>query len=249
MLRSPRYTVIADPASMRWEFYERDLRKFWQDRGQESLVHVVRWDELIDRDGDISSLQKWDEPSILRIESPARDFQVIRKLMQAGDRCEGRAPRDWNPPDGVEGWIASPRLMYLGLCQTLMGLDASTGSLLRPSASVDDICRACDKLGTADLLRDASLPTPDCFQTTKKAESVLKELRDNHQWDDAFIKLAYGSCASGIAVVKPRYYHPHAVTTVAKVNGKYHNTFRLQTISEQDVLDLLDFLTGEHAIA
>ena len=218
--------------------------------GKSPLIHVVSWGELIDRDGDISPFTKWDEPSILRIESPARDFEIVRKLMQSGDRGDGLHTVRWNwlePP--LEGWIASPRLMYRGLCRTLRGLAETAGDNLLSTANVEDICLACDKNATSDRLRGAELPTPESFRPTARAELIINRLKEIHRWNEAYVKLAYGSCASGIAVVKPHYHHPYATTTVTRIDSRFHNTFRVRSILEQDVIDVMNFLIAEHAIA
>lgn len=72
---------------------------------------VVPWTDLIEADGRIDELLSNQVPSCLRIESPARDFEVLRLLLQAGQRELGQPVGPWNSVDDLQGWIASPRLI------------------------------------------------------------------------------------------------------------------------------------------
>ena len=63
----PSYVIIADPSSMRFEFYERDLRNFWKAREVTPLVHAIDWREFAERDGKIAQLLPAG-PAVLRLE-------------------------------------------------------------------------------------------------------------------------------------------------------------------------------------
>ena len=252
-LDAPRYTVIVDPASMRWEHYQRDLLAYWKQQGKSPQIQVLSWLDVIAAEGDLTKLANADfnQPSLLRIESPARDFALFRMLMQAGEKSEGRQPTAWESPGGREGWIASPRLIYVGLSHVLGGIEKSIAQLpaLIPTGNCRDILAMFDKNQTADILRKANLPTPDSFAASigTSSQQVLERLRQTH-WKDAYIKLAYGSCASGIAVVKAQYAYPHGVSTVVRLDGNFFNTYRVRQLSSEDLLDVLEFLIAEDVI-
>ncbi len=232
---------------MRWEYYRRELEAFWARRDVTPQVHVVPWTDVVERDGRLEELAAPDVPSLLRLESPARDFEVIRRLMQCGERAEGQPPGEWQPP-AAEGWIASPRLIYRGLCRVLEGIEASceANSQLVPTADPRHVAVLFDKNQTADRLEAAGVPVPPGFRPTGSVDDLMADLKQR-RWTETFVKLAYGSCASGIAVVQPLAYWPAADTTVAELDGRFHNTQHIRHVIGADLWRVIEFLLSQHA--
>ena len=242
--------MIADPSSRRWEFYQRELRQFWQKRNCEPVITVVPWRDLIDSDGRFPDSIA-GETSLLRIESPARDFAVKRALLQAGDRAEGRPPAPWRNPGGEKGWLASPRLVHLGFCRVLEGLDASLKHhpQITPTARTSDIARLFDKNATSGALREAGLPTPDWFHPTTGIDGLHREVA-RRQWRTTYLKLAHGSSAAGIAVLNS--HEPSLTTTVHEENCRYYSTRRVKSLLGRadlvpEIENVLRFLIAEGA--
>src|SRR6516225_4305717 len=98
-MRTPRYVVIANPGSKRWQAYAPELTAFWGERGVRPEVELVPWNVVVPRDGNLDGLGAFDRPALVRLESPGRDWEVARLLLQAGEREDGG--------DGAR-WVALP---------------------------------------------------------------------------------------------------------------------------------------------
>src|SRR5437899_12513771 len=93
---TPRYVAIANPAGKRWQTYQADLLAYWAERGVRPEVEVVPWPEVVARDGRLDGFAAFDAPAVVRLESPGRDFETTRRLLEAGAREDPAAPRvDW----------------------------------------------------------------------------------------------------------------------------------------------------------
>jgi hypothetical protein len=95
---TPRYVAIANPAGKRWQMYAPELEAFWAERGVRPEVEVVPWSAVVPRDGELDDLPAFDRPALVRLESPGRDWDVARLLLQAGEREDG----------GDDQWAALP---------------------------------------------------------------------------------------------------------------------------------------------
>src|SRR5438067_2041664 len=94
---APRYVVIANPNSKRWQAYARDLSAFWERQGVRPEVEVVPWSIVIEADGSLDRLAAFDRPALVRLESPGRDSTVARLLLQTGCRDHpAEAAIDWS---------------------------------------------------------------------------------------------------------------------------------------------------------
>src|SRR5262249_60691842 len=102
---TPRYVLIANPGTKRCETYRRELLAFWAARGVVPEVELVPWADMVPRDGNLDEVPAFDRPAVVRMESPGKDDQVTRLLLEAGARDDpAEPPRDWRarpPPDGV----------------------------------------------------------------------------------------------------------------------------------------------------
>ncbi|MEZ6125153.1 MAG: STM4014 family protein [Planctomycetaceae bacterium] len=240
----PGYVLIADPGSMRFEFYHRELLNFWKARGVTPEIHIVDWRDVAQRDGRIGPLLPSGR-SLLRVESPARDPGVIETLLDAGQRAKAlSAPAAKNPQ---HGWIASPALLYAGLCLCLNGLSETlqASPQIQSAASPADIAVLFDKNETTRRLLAAGLPCPETFAPTGNADELLDELH-RRGWQKAYVKLSHGSCASGIAVVSTEA-PPTAITTVTQSDGDFFNTSAVYEASGRHLTKILEFIIQESA--
>src|ERR671930_2768540 len=125
-MRTPRYVILANPSSLRWQAYEPELRGFWAERGVRPEVELVPWAEVVPRDGDLDGLPQFDRPALVRLESPGRDWEVAKLLLAAGSReVAGEEETDWRALPYRKGWLVRPGLFYQGFCRVLRGLKAS----------------------------------------------------------------------------------------------------------------------------
>ncbi len=240
----PSYVIIADPSSMRFEFYERDLRNFWKAREVTPLVHAIDWREFAERDGKIAQLLPAG-PAVLRLESPARDFEVIRSILNAGQRRRQEAETRFLT--ARHGWIAPPSLLYSGLELCMDGLTQTLDDHQQIQSAIcpRDVAVLFDKNETTRRLAAAGLPCPATFKPSGNAEDLLDQLRQLN-WKQAYVKLSHGSCASGIAVVDMDQ-SPSAVTTVTRLDGQFYNTFDVHRASDDELREILNFIIRESA--
>ena len=242
---TPTYVIIADPHSLRYSFFERDLRRWWGDRGIAPEIQLITWQDVCVADGRIDHVLPRHN-ALLRIESPARDFDVIRELLRAGQRSIGQCESDWT--EGLHGWIASPRLIFNGLRSCLRGIEKSLSSqteVVSP-AKPSDVALLFDKNETSTRLRDAGLPVPESFQPTGNAETLIEEVKARN-WSKAYVKLAYGSCASGIVVLAPHANPESGITTVERISGLFYNSYDVRAVVGEELISILNFILDETA--
>src|SRR5438093_4578717 len=116
----PRYLVLANPDSKRWEAYEPALTAFWAQRGTRPDIELIPWRAVVPRAGNLDGLAAFDRPAIVRLESPGRDWDVARLLLQAGARATGReAEVDWLALPYEKGRLVRPGLLYEGFRSVL----------------------------------------------------------------------------------------------------------------------------------
>ncbi len=241
---SPDYVVIADPASLRWQHYQRDLDRHLAQFRPRPNLHLLHWSDVIVRDGKIAELLPV-RPSLLRVESPAHDFSLFRLLMRAGEIDCGREPSDWIRD---EGWIASPHMLYRGLCRILANINSSLLAHGRcyQTSNLTATQTLMDKNAVSKILQAHSIPTPDTFQVTS-VEGMLTEIWARG-WEETYVKLAYGSCASGIALLDAKHAGTSsAITTVRRIGQQFYNTYDVHRVQSEELESILRFLVDEVA--
>lgn len=240
MTTSPDYVIVVDPESLRWQHYHRDLHEFIQQFEPRPTVHLLNWADVVEADGDISH---WlpNRSALLRVESPARDFELARLLMQAGEKSEGEPISQWNADR--EGWIASPRMHYHGLCRILSNVEECVrDSPCQPTSNLQHTQDLFDKNGVSRRLREHSVNTPESFEPFSVEQLVSEQWSRN--WDECYVKLAYGSCASGIAILGQQ-----SLTTVVEIDGRFYNTYNVQKLPMDRLEPILRFLLSQVATA
>ena len=243
----PRYVAIVNPDGKRWQTYAPELLAFWRERGIEPEIEIVPWREVVPRDGDLDGITAFDRPALIRMESPGRDFEVTKLLLQAGERDTGEASGiDWNALAFQKGRLLRPRLFYQGFCRVLTGLQRSFDRRphLSPLACPLAIAEMFDKNATSARLTAAGISCPPTLPAPNTPDELLAELR-RRQFGTAYVKLNTGSSASGIAVVHARDEPAWAVSSVVRLDDGFYNTRRLCRHSGAELHALLDFLIGE----
>jgi glutathione synthase/RimK-type ligase-like ATP-grasp enzyme len=248
-LQGLRYVAIANPGGKRWQTYARELAAFWEERGFRPEVEVVPWSVVVPRDGNLDGFTAFDRPALVRLESPGRDAEVERLLLQAGAReIPEETGTDWLALPYHKGELIRPRLLYRGFCRVLNGLSQAFASRphLRPLASPRAIAELFDKNATAARLDGAGLPTPPSLEPPATPELLLDALRARH-FPTAYVKLNTGSSASGIVVVHPLGERPWGVSSVARLRGGFYSTRRLRRHEGDNLRAVLQFLLEEGA--
>ena len=245
----PRYLAIANPASKRWQTYTRELAAYWAERGVRPEVEVVPWKVIVPRDGNLEGLAAFDRPALVRLESPGRDFEVTKLLLQAGARAVPEAAgTNWLALPFEQGRLIHPRLLYRGFCRVLEGLRAAFAARphLRPLACPRAVAELFDKNATAARLGAAGIPCPPSLDAPATPQQLLAALR-SERFATAYVKLNTGSSAAGIAVVHALEERPWALTSVLRLDGGFYSTRRLARYQGADLNAVLGFLLKEGA--
>jgi hypothetical protein len=239
---------VANPDSLRVRAYLPELSAFWQQQGAPARVDVVAWRDVIARDGSLDDLPAFDEPAVVRLESPGRDHEVARLLLAAGARETGETGTDWLALPHRTGWLVRPGLFYAGFRRILHRLRDGFARRphLRPCADPCEAAEMFDKNATCARLARADIPVPPSLVAPETPAELLAGLRAR-RFATAYVKLNTGSSASGIAVVRPGAEPPWAVSTVARVGGEMYSTRRLRRHAGEDLDAVLAFLLREGA--
>jgi hypothetical protein len=241
---APRYVMVANPDGKRCQAYLRDLIGFWQERGMAPDITLIPWRDIVPRLGQLAGLLADDAPALFRLESPGRDQDVMRLLLEAGDDDAGA----WRDRHFAKGELVRPGLLQRGFCRTLHGLRGSLDRRphLSPLACPLAVAELFDKEATCRRLTAAGLPCPPSLPAPAMPAELLDALRA-HRFKTAYVKLNAGSSATGIAVVHPCDEIPWAVTSVVRRGDAFHNTRRLQKIAGPELDATLAFLLREGA--
>jgi len=238
-----RYISICNPDSKRWHAYARELVEFWQAKGQDPEVAVIPWRDIVPRDGNLDGLPGFDRPAVVRLESPGKDFDVTRLLLQAGGRADPAEPAtDWLAIPYQKGRQHRPGLLYRGFRRVLEELQRSlaTRPHLRPLA----IAELFDKNATAARLSAAGIPTPESFAPPGTAAQLLDALRQR-RWATSYVKLNTGSSAASMAVVHALEEPGWAWSSLLRLDGGFYSTRRLCRYQGADLDAVLAFLLAE----
>jgi hypothetical protein len=243
-----RYVAIANPDGKRWQAYSRDLTAFWEGRGVRAEIEVVPWREVVPCDGNLDGLAAFDRPALVRMESPGRDFEVTRLLLEAGGRAVPGEPTDWSHLVYEKGRLIRPGLMYAGFKRVLTGLKASFDARphLHPSACPLDVAALFDKNATSARLESAGIPCPPSLSPplpTTFVELVGRFL--NHGVRSWYVKLNTGSSASAIAVLQADPESSSVVSSIVRIRDGFYSTRRLCRRSAADVIAVIEFLLRE----
>jgi hypothetical protein len=214
-------------------------------------VTVVPWADVIPRDGVLDDLSAFDTPAIVRLESPGKDDEVTRLLLEAGARDDPAEPRKvWRDLEIPKGLLVRPGLVYRGFHRVLRGLKASfaTRPHLSPTACPLAIAEMFDKTATCRKLATVGVPVPEVAAIPEDYISAFTRATETN-WPATYIKLNTGSSAMGIVISFRDAEGVRAgVTTMVDIGGEYFNTRRLRRIDTIDLLGTVTYILGQGAI-
>ncbi len=249
---TPRYVLIANPGTKRCETYRRELLTFWAKRGVTPKVFVVPWAEVVKRDGDLDDLPEFDEPAVVRLESPGKDEGVTRLLLEAGAREDpAEPPCNWRLLSIPKGLLLRPGLYYRGFHRVLRGLARAFASRphLVPTASPLAIAEMFDKTATAARLHAAGVPVPNWLPNPRDVFVEIADGEGGQAWRSAYLKLNTGSSATGIIALRSDTRKVHGTTTLAEIGGRFFSSRRLLHLVGPALERAAHFLLREGAFA
>lgn len=241
----PRYVILANPTSLRWQAYAPELESYWCEQGKQVEIELVPWCQVIGCEGKIEHLPAFCRPALVRLESPGRDWEVAKLLLEVGRRCTGEAG-GFAHLEYQKGRLVRPGLLYLGFARILTELGRSFARLphLTLTADPEEVAEMFDKNATSTRLRQAGIPTPTTLPLPVTAEELLTEIR-RQEWATTYVKLNSGSSASAMVVLHALADPAWGRSSILRMNGEFWSTRRLQRYRGQDLEAVLSFLIEE----
>lgn len=227
-----RIVVIGHPAGRRTELFRAA-----SSRRVGTVLQIVTWADLLSHRADLREVIRYGD--IVRIDSPGKDDNVERLLLRAGRPGErGWASRiDRLPAD--RGRIWWPEVWYHGFCNAL---DQIAGQLRAASphrciCSIEAIKTMFDKTATHAQLARHAVPVSPAIGRVAGYVDLLDQMRDR-RWSSAFVKLAYGSSASGAIAFRISSGGQMQAFTTVELDGldedgqpRMYNTRRIRQLS------------------
>jgi hypothetical protein len=244
--------MIANPGTKRCEIFRTEFAAYWAARGVAADLEVVPWAEVIPRDGNLDDVPTFDAPAVVRMESPGKDDQATRLLLEAGAREEpSEPPCDWRSLELPKGLLVRPGLLYRGFRRVLRGLRASfdTRPHLKPTACPLAVAEMFDKTATARKLTSAGVPVPEMLDPPCETPAMVHDLTLLRGWSHAYVKLNTGSSATGIVVLHPQQGDrpAYGITTLAEIRGEFYNSRLVRRVTGPDLDSAVQFVLDEAA--
>lgn len=250
---SRRVVLVGVPAGRRTELFQAALA-----RAGARPALVVPYTELLDGRASLPDLVL--PGTLVRIDSPGRDFETELALLRAGADAEdeegvyARATRGTLETLEFErGRIHWPRQWYLGFRRALRMLEEQllASRAHRPMNSPAEVAVMFDKPACHRRLREGGVPVPKSLGTAVSFDELRETMRAQG-CARVFVKLAHGSSASGVVAYQTDGARHRATTTVEVVRrgGRtlLYNSRRVRTLRDaSEIAALIDELCRHRA--
>ena len=180
-------------------------------------------------------------PAWVRVDALGGGAEVTRRLLRLGGG-PARAPE--------HGELLAPAARHRGFLRYLQTLERLTESRgdWRWLTPPETLATLFDKDATASRLAAAGIPTTDAIAVAEPSSEGLFEAMRSAAAERAFVKLRWGSSASGLAVVSQRRGRRTVWTTMEWSGGRWFNSLRVQRLDrEAEQRRCLDWLLAEGA--
>lgn len=192
--------------------------------------------------------------SVLRIESPDKDFETNRAFLKLGAEQAANEQLAFLSPEQVDqlqfekGRLWPSRQWYLGFCTALrlievQGAECPGVQYLQPPLAISSMF---DKRLCQRLFAETGLPVPQILSPPGCFEELLTTMHQTscHQ---VFVKLAHGSSAAGAVALRTSNGRFQATTTVEMVQEhgslKLYNSRKIRTYTHpKEIAELIDAL-------
>lgn len=254
--RRDHFVVIGNPGGRRVELFQAALNEL-----RLPAARVISYLDLIS--GKEALPRSVRDGMVVRIESPGKDFEVERALIVAGadaadgderfDRVSRRAAQNLS---FERGRILYPRQWYLGYCATLRLIELQLAEcpphcqfprpLPQRMNSPAEIALMFDKVACHQALRSRGAPVAPGLGAVNSFDELVGRMRELN-CHRVFVKLAYGSSASGVVAYQTDGLRHQATTTVemARHNGelRLYNSRRIRVYRDwREIAELIDAL-------
>jgi hypothetical protein len=242
--------IVGNPQNRRIALFQQALR----DTGWPAAA-VVQYIDLLD--GRTTLASRLTPGTLVRIESPERDFAVEKALLRHGladAEAEG-APvlsrRRIEDAAFDRGLILYPRQNYLGFRRLLRTLAGDIASIpdVRVMNAPADIEIMFDKRLCHERTRAAGVPVPLSLGPVRSYDELIMRMAAEAQ-SRVFVKLANGSAASGVVALQQQGRRRIAVSTteLIRTHGSItlYNSRKIRCYTgERDIATLVNTLCRE----
>lgn len=245
-----RFLIVGNSQNRRVACFQQALR----DAGRRAAA-VVPYIDLLE--GRTTLAAHLTPGTLVRIESPERDFAVEKALLRHGlteAEAEGVPVLDCGRIQAApfdRGLILHPRQNYLGFRHLLRTLARDIASVPGVTAlnTPEDIEVMFDKRLCHALAQAAGVPVPPALGAVRGYEELVTGMTA-HSLSRVFLKLANGSAASGVVALQQQGPRRIAVTTAELVRAhgsvRLYNSRRTRCYTdERDIAALVNVLCRE----
>jgi hypothetical protein len=242
-----QFVVIGAPGDRRIELFQQAL-----DSCQLSAAQLVSYSELLK--GNIHLSQVVQHNTVVRIESPGRDFDIEKVLLHAGAAEADSEPYAHLAESAIadlsfdRGRLRFPRQWYLGFTRALrlIGIQLTECPPHQIMNHPNDIALMFDKAACHAVFSAHGLPVPRSLNPIYNFDTLIDAMQREHCFR-VFVKLAHGSSASGTVAYEWSGDRHRAITTVEVVwqGGQItlYNSRHLRTIFDlSEIRTLIDAL-------
>jgi hypothetical protein len=235
------WLIIGNPESKRIELFQKALSGL-----DLPPARILPYADLLNGRVELTSLVK--SGTIVRIESPDRDFGVEKALLALGAGVNDPAGDFDRLPSGKvanldfeQGLLLYPRQWYLGYRALLHRLNEQLQAC-PPHKLINhpaDIALMFDKPACHALFTANRLAVPRTLGTVSGYAELWAKMQEQRMWR-VFVKLAHGSSASGAVAYQVNGTQHQATSTV---EVKLYNTRRIRIYRDQtEIARLLEAL-------
>ena len=251
------FIVIGNPNNRRVALFQAALH--WAKLPSATVVSYL--DLLTDQ----QRLEKLIQPNyIVRIESPGEDFAVEQKLIALGANDKATTGEHINAKSALDldyehGRIYYPSQWYRGFSVFLQKIQTTFNNLWHIGTYFSvmntplNILTLFDKRRCHQLCQTNNIPVPPSLGPIDSYDK-LREMMINTRQRRVFIKLAYGSSASGVVAyeIDGRGLREQAHTSLELLyrNGQiiFYNSLKIKRYRQRsDIKTIIDWLCHEGA--
>lgn len=222
-------TVLGAAGDNRVEFFQAALAEAGL-----PPARLITYHHILDGTFDLTGVD------LLRIESPGRDVDLNQRLVALGAQSQGIIP----PPTPAErGTLLHNTFWYMGFATALEWVRCALPNQTRTINPPADILLMFDKPRCKNHLAAYGIPVPRILGVIAGFDDLMAQMRQTGL-RRVFVKLNYGSSASGIVAFRTDDHRMQAFTTVELgSDGQLYNTRRIQQhAAPRSIAHLIDAL-------